>query len=92
MATIDAFWHLTNLFGPALGVGLIASALAKLVWRRELAGRTWLGLAAWACAAGAIVCVAGLLFGGRDGLMLTYIAMVLASAITLWWAGFVKSR
>ena len=38
MGPLDAFWHLLNFFAPAVGVGLIAAALAKLLWRRELAG------------------------------------------------------
>ncbi|MFM7505876.1 MAG: hypothetical protein ACKO3M_04820 [Rubrivivax sp.] len=38
MGPLDAAWHLANLFLPALMLGAIAAALAKLVWRRQLAG------------------------------------------------------
>jgi len=36
MGPVDAFWHLSNLFLPALLLGALAAAMAKLVWRREL--------------------------------------------------------
>ena len=38
MGPLDAVWHLLNFFLPALGVGLIAAALVKLLWRHELQG------------------------------------------------------
>jgi hypothetical protein len=34
--------------------------------------------------------VAGLVAFGRDGRMATYGGMVLACALALWWAGFVR--
>ena len=88
MGPIDALWHLLNFFGPALGVGLITAALAKLLWRRELGGASWLRLSAWAVGCCAAVLVAGLVVFGHDGKMATYGAMVAACAITLWWLGF----
>jgi hypothetical protein len=90
MGPIDAFWHLLNLFGPALGVGAIAAGLAKLLWRRELAGRPWRALAGPAMLAGVAVALAGLVLTGKDGAMSTYGAMVAACALALWWAGFVR--
>ena len=45
MGPIDAFWHLSNLFLSALLLGALAAALAKLLWRRELAGVRWRRLA-----------------------------------------------
>ena len=88
MGPIDALWHLLNFFGPALGVGLLAPALAKLLWRRELAGASWKRLSAWAIGCCAAVLVAGLVVFGHDGKMMTYGAMVAACAVTLWWVGF----
>jgi len=85
---IDAFWHLLNFFAPAVGVGLLAGGLAKLLWRRELKGVAWMRLAGWAAAASAAVLVAGLVVFGHDGKMATYGAMVMACALTLWWVGF----
>jgi hypothetical protein len=92
MGPIAALWHLANLFVPALGLGLLASALAKLIWRRELAAVVWRRLAWPACAASAIVALAGLVLFGTDGKMATYAAMVAVCAVTLWWRGFGPGR
>jgi hypothetical protein len=88
MSPVDAFWHLANLFAPALGMGLIAPTLAKLLWQRELRAARWLGLAIWTACSCAVVLVAGLVLLGRDGRMATYGSMVLAAALTLWWRGW----
>ena len=88
MQATDTFWHIANFFAPALIVGLLAAALTKAIWRRELAGVGWLRLAASAGTAMAAVSIAGLLFFEHDGKMMTYAAMLLACAAALWWAGF----
>lgn len=92
MRAIDAFWHLLNFFMPALAVGMLAAAGAKLLWRRELARVSWRRLAAWPSVAGSVVLLGGLAFFGRDGRMLSYAAMLLAAALALWWAGFAPAR
>ncbi len=92
MGPLDALAHLLGLFMPALGTGLIAAGLAKAVWRRELSRRSWFGLAVWASVAGAAALLGGLLLQGRDGRMSSYLAMVIASALALWWAGFGPAR
>ena len=92
MGPIDALWHLLNFFAPALGVGVGASLMAKLLWRRELKGVSWGRLSAWATACGAAVLLAGLVAFGHDGKMATYGAMVMACAATLWWVGFGPRR
>ena len=88
MSPLDALWHLLNFFGPAAGVGAIGAAIAKLVWRRELRGARWSRLAWISGVACALVSVVGLVVFGRDGAMATYGAMVLASALSLFWVGF----
>lgn len=90
MGPFDALWHVLNLLAPALGVGLIAPALAKLLWRQALRGVRWWPLARWTAAACALVLVAGLVITGRDGRMATYVAMVGASALALWWRGWMR--
>ena len=92
MGPLDALWHLGNLFVPALALGALAAALAKLLWRRELAAVPWKRLAGPACAACAAVTSAGLALLGSDGKMATYAAMVVACALTLWWQGFGPGR
>ena len=53
MGPLDALWHLANLFVPALALGALAAACAKLLWRRDLAGVSWRRLAVPAATAGA---------------------------------------
>jgi hypothetical protein len=89
---LDGLWHLLNFVAPAAGIGLIASALAKLLWWRQLTGVSWGRMAAWSIGWAVLVCVAGLLFFGRDGKMATYGGMVLACATSLWWTGFGPGR
>ncbi|MFN0183924.1 MAG: hypothetical protein ACKVQR_08915 [Aquabacterium sp.] len=85
-------WHLAGLFAPAAGLGAVAAGLAKLIWRRELSGRSWRRLWAHAAVPAALVTIAGLAIEGRDGRMSTYGAMVLAAAAGLWWASFMRRR
>ena len=87
MGPLDALWHLLNFVAPALGVGLIAAALAKLVWWRALRATPWWRLAAWAAAANALALLAALVLFGRDGRMAGYALMLGACAAALWWAG-----
>jgi len=81
-----------NLLFPALALGALAAALAKLAWRRELAGLRWRDLALPAAAAAVAVSLAGLVVFGRDGKMATYGAMVAVCAVTLWWRAFLARR
>ncbi len=92
MGPLDAIGHLLNLFLPALGLGALAAAAAKLAWRRNLAAVPWRCLALPACMASALVLLAGLALFGRDGKMATYGGMVVACAFTLWWRGFGPGR
>ena len=92
MGPLDAIWHLANLFLPALLLGTVAAAATKLLWRRELGGQSCLQLMLPTCAAAALTTLAGLIIFGRDGRMATYAAMVVASALTLWWRGFWRPR
>ena len=92
MGPIDALWHLLNFFAPALGVGLLTALMAKLLWRRSLKGASLKRLSTWAVTGSALVLLAGLIGFGSDGKMLTYGAMVLACALSVWWAGFGPRR
>jgi hypothetical protein len=92
MGLLDAGLHLGNLLVPALGLGALAAALAKLLWWRELRGVSWRRLALPACTVAAAVTLAGLLVFGRDGKMATYGAMVAGCALVLWWRGFGPGR
>jgi hypothetical protein len=85
---LDALWHLLNFFAPALGVGILAPTLAKLLWRSELRAIAWSRLVAVAVGAAALALIGGLLVLGQDGRIATYGAMVAATASGLWWVGF----
>jgi hypothetical protein len=90
MGPLDALWHLLNFLAPALGVALLTTALAKLVWRRELAQASWRRLLGWSAGAGALALFGGMVLFGRDGRMATYGALVVATALALWLAAFVR--
>ena len=90
MGPLDGLWHLLNFIAPAIGAALLAASLAKMFWRRELAGVPWWRLVLWAAGAGVLALIAGLVLFGRDGRMATYGALVAVSALALWWVGFVR--
>ena len=92
MGPIDALWHLLNFFAPAFGVGLLTALVAKLLWRRSLKSASLKRLSVWAITGSALALLAGLIVFGSDGKMLTYGAMVLACALSVWWAGFGPRR
>ncbi|HWH74085.1 MAG TPA: hypothetical protein VNV16_07485 [Methylibium sp.] len=88
MSALDALLHLANFVLPALLLGGIAAALAKLAWFRALRPVPWLRLAGWASGGTLGALLGGLVVTGRDGAMATYGAMVLACAASLAWAGW----
>lgn len=92
MGPIDALWHLLNFFAPALGVGLMTAALARMLWRRELRSVGFGRLAAWACAGCAVGLVGALVVFGRDGKMAGYALMLATCALAVWWAGLRGAR
>ncbi|MBA2722603.1 MAG: hypothetical protein H0U56_06830 [Methylibium sp.] len=85
-----ALIHLMNFVLPALMLGFVAAALAKLVWRRALEPVPLLRLGGWASGAALLALIGGLLLTGRDGAMATYGAMVVACAAALGWAGWAR--
>lgn len=91
MGLLDVVLHALNFLSPALGLGLIAPALAKLLWRQHLRSVPWHELARWTFLAGTVPLLAGLVITGRDGRMATYVCMVAASALALWWRGWLRA-
>lgn len=87
MGPFDALDHIVNFFLPALGMALLLPSLARLVWRAPLKSVGWLHQVRWAATANALVLIMGLIVTGRDGAMVTYAGLVLASALTVWWTG-----
>ena len=92
MGPLDTFWHLSNFFLPALAVGAVSAAVAKLLWRRQLKVVTLRVLSLWAIGACALALVAGLLVFGRDGRLESYAFMLLVCTASLWWKGLRRGR
>ena len=92
MGPLDALWHLLNFFAPAVGVGLITAALARLIWRRELRATGFVRLVAWACGGCIVGLVAALIVFERDGKMSGYALMLASGSLALWWAGLRGAR
>jgi hypothetical protein len=92
MGALDFFNHLANLLFVPLVLAAFAAAFAKLAWRRELGGISWWRLAWPAALANVLVAMFALALFVRDGKMAAYGTMVLASALTLWWRGFLARR
>jgi hypothetical protein len=89
---LGALWHLLNFLAPPAFIGLVASAAARLLWRRDLAGVSVLRLWAWSSGLALVAALVALVVLGRDGKIVNYSAMVLACAAGLWWAGFGRGR
>lgn len=87
MGFFDALNHVLNFLLPAAGMALLVPSLARLVWWKALRSAGWLRQVKWAALMNALILIAGLLLTGRDGAMLTYAGLVLASALTVWWTG-----
>jgi hypothetical protein len=83
----DGLNHALNFFLPALGMALLVPSLARLVWWKAMSRAGWLQQVKWASLINGLILVAGLIVTGRDGAMLTYAGLVLASALTVWWTG-----
>ena len=92
MGPDDTLWHLLNFFAPALGIGTLAPAMAKLLWRRRLKSAAWHSLIAWTSGCSALALAGGLVAFGRDGRVWTYALTVVGGALGLWWAGFGRGR
>ena len=80
--------HLLNLVLPAAAVALLLVLATQLMGgifksKRPLA-HSWYAQAAIVFVANVVVLVAGLVFFGHDGKMLTYAAMVAGAAACQW--------
>ncbi len=81
--------HLLNLVAPAALIALLLVVFSRL-FAGFFGSNKPFAYALWAQIAinfvvGVVVLVAGLVLLGRDGKMLTYVALVLATAASQWW-------
>lgn len=86
MGPLDLLNHLLNFVAPALALGAALAYLAPVFIKNKAVARTRTAQAAINVVAGALALLAGLVFFGRDGKMLSYAALVLATASSQWWA------
>ncbi len=84
MGFIDAISHLLNFIAPAAAVALGVVLAGKVYQRKIPSRRSFVRLFAINFVVCALVLLAGLWFFGRDGKMLTYAALVVASATVQW--------
>ena len=80
--------HILNLIAPAAVVALLLVLLSR-VFSRFLVSKRPFNQSLWSHAAtifivNVLVLVAGLVFFGNDGKMVTYAAMVLVAAVCQW--------
>ena len=84
MGIVDAFLHAINFMLPAAWVALLVTTLGRFLKQNRPVALAFIARAA----INFIVCLGVLLIGliitGRDGKMMTYMAMVLASATVQW--------
>jgi len=80
--------HLLNLLAPAAVVSLLLAALARplagFLGAKQTVAQAWYAQAAINFIVGAAVLLLGLVLLGHDGKMLTYLALVLAVALSQW--------
>ncbi len=80
----SALNHFFSFFLPALCLPVLLWPMARLAFGRQSdAPRWWMQWLVQATVGGAVL-LAGLWIFGRDGKMLTYAALVLASASVQW--------
>ena len=83
MGPLDILNHLLNFVAPAVFVALLLVLGGRLLGAK---GGTLAGWRQWAVVfvVGLVVLAAGLALWGRDGKMLTYAALVVATATCQW--------
>ena len=82
MTPFLAFNHLLHFVGPAAGVALVLCVGTLVFWSKRPVALSWPAQLALNFIVGCAVLLLGLWSDGRDGKMLTYAALVLASATT----------
>ncbi|OJU87244.1 MAG: hypothetical protein BGO13_03275 [Burkholderiales bacterium 66-5] len=84
MSFLTAINHLLNFIAPALVLALLQVAGSQLFMRKMAVAHGWTVPIALLSIVGSTVLVGGVLLLGRDGQMLTYGVLVLATAGAHW--------
>ncbi len=85
MGIVALINHAINFLAPALWLAVLLPLLSAFLIRKRPVALTWYAQAAIHLIAGSVVLAGGLWVFGRDGKMLTYLALVLAAATVQWW-------
>lgn len=84
MGPLDIVNHLLNFVAPAFALALLLGLLARFFVGKPVPSLAWWAQIAIVFVVGVATLVAGLVWGGRDGRMLTYAALVVACASCQW--------
>ena len=85
MNALDVLVHLLNFVAPALGTAGWLTVFSRLLFRQRTSAASMGVQFLLNALAGVAVLVLGVLLLGRDGKMLTYAALVLASHPLAYW-------
>ena len=85
MDLLDFIWHLAGFVAPALFVAPMVVMLSQVLNRKKRLSPSWRARLAINFAVCLAVLMLGLALLGQDGRMLTYAALVLASASAEAW-------
>ena len=84
MDSLSLIVHLANFFAPAVFISVWMLVLGRVLWRhRPMRFKPWQQFVLNSLA-GALVLLAGLVWGGQDGKMLTYTLLVVVIASLQW--------
>lgn len=84
MGALDAALHAFNFIAPAFFVAILVSWLGGFLKQNKPLARTLIARSAINFIVCLAVLVIGLIFTGRDGKMLSYLAMIVSSATVQW--------
>ena len=84
MGPLDILNHLLNFVAPAAALALLLALVGRMFGPKPNPTLGWWARAAIVFVVGVAALVAGLVVWGRDGKMLTYALLVLATASCQW--------
>ena len=84
MGPLDLINHAINFVAPAAWLALLVPLLSHFVMKKRAVAHTLRAQVAINFVFGLLALVLGLAIFGRDGKMLTYLAVVLSSATSQW--------
>ena len=84
MGPLDILYHLLNFVAPAAALALLLVLAGRIFGQKVPSALSWWARVAIVFIVGVAALVAGLVLWGRDGKMLTYALLVLATASCQW--------